>query len=74
MVWKESKIKIIYAKTDQGYKFKHIDYCCTEMKELLEFDLSHDVFGLYFTGFKKTFTFYYCPFCDKKIKIVCRDE
>lgn len=67
-------MKIIYTKSNQGYKFKHIYYCCMEMKELLEFDLSHDVFGgLCFTGFKKTFMFYYCPICGEKIKTVYRD-
>ncbi|GAJ03752.1 unnamed protein product [marine sediment metagenome] len=67
-------MKIIYTKSDHGYKFKHIDYCCTEMKGLLEFDLSHDLFGLYFTGFKKTFTLNYCPFCGEKIKVVERSR
>jgi len=67
-------MKIIYTKSNHEYKFSHIDYCCMQAKELLEFDLSHDAFGLYFTGFKKVFTFYYCPFCGKEIKIVKRDE
>ncbi len=67
-------MKIIYAKSNQGYKFKQIDYCCMQAKELLEFDLSHDVFGLYFTGFKKTFTLNCCPFCGEGIKIVKREE
>jgi len=44
-----------------------------QAKELVDFYLSHDSFGLYFTGFKKVFKLNYCPFCDKEIKIVKRE-
>jgi len=67
-------MKIIYVKSNHGYKFSHIDYCCMQAKELLEFDISNDVFLLYFTGFKRLFVLNYCPFCSKKIKIVKREE
>lgn len=67
-------MRIIYTKSNHEYKFTHIDCCCMKMRELLEFDLSHGVFGgLYLTGFKKTFMLYYCPFCGEKIKVVYKD-